>query len=196
MNKPLLIVVTGRPASGKSTLAGIIAKAIKCPLISRDQLKEGYINTLGIQHDQLDDSAALHIYQVFFEVIGHLVSRGISVVVEAAFQDHLWRPQLLLLRDKAEIRVVICRIEPDLAKRRFADRLMSDPDRDRFHGDNLARDKAGLVTETYVSLNMDVPTLLVDTTNQYRPPLPEVLDFIQRPIASTSEPASKNPPTP
>jgi dephospho-CoA kinase len=45
MNKPLLIVITGRPSSGKTTLACIISKEIKCPVVSRDELKEGYINT-------------------------------------------------------------------------------------------------------------------------------------------------------
>jgi len=46
MIKPLLIVVTGRPASGKTTLSRILSAEIKCPLLSRDEFKEGYINTI------------------------------------------------------------------------------------------------------------------------------------------------------
>ena len=52
MDKPLLIVITGRHASGKTTLAHTVSKEIKCPVISRDELKESYINTTGIPHNQ------------------------------------------------------------------------------------------------------------------------------------------------
>ena len=49
VNHPFLIVVTGRPAAGKTTLAHTLAQAIRCPLISRDEIKEGYsvVNTNG-----------------------------------------------------------------------------------------------------------------------------------------------------
>lgn len=45
MEKPLLTVVTGRPASGKTSLAHLLTGEMKCPLISRDELKGGYMNT-------------------------------------------------------------------------------------------------------------------------------------------------------
>ncbi|HWB92214.1 MAG TPA: AAA family ATPase [Puia sp.] len=180
MNKPLLIIVTGRPASGKSTLAAILAREIKCPLISRDELKEGYINTLGVQHEQLDNSAAWHIYRLFFEVIYLLVSKGVSLVVEAAFQEHLWKPQLLTLRDKTDIRIIICEPGPDLARARFANRLQTNPDRDRFHGDKLVKETGGLQTDAYIPVDMDVPTLVVDTTDHYQPDIGQVLSFIRK----------------
>lgn len=177
MNKPSLIVVTGRPASGKSTLAHLLAKEIKYPLIARDELKEGYINTLGVQHDSLDNDAALHIYHSFFEVIDLLIAKNISLIVEAAFQDHLWKPQLLRLRDKAEIKIIICTIEPDLAKARFKARLLAHPDRHKFHGDNQHKENGGLHTDTYVPVNMEIPTLKVDTTQDYRPEFLQIVKF-------------------
>jgi predicted kinase len=180
MNKPLLIVVTGRPASGKSTLSEILAREINFPLISRDTLKAGYINTIGAEHAQLDDFAAMHIYDTFFEVIGSLISKKIPVIVEAAFQNHLWQPLLLPLQDVADIRIVICDITPDLAKARFADRRLNDPTRDRFHGDNLLVEKGGIHTDTFEHLNMDVPILKVDTTGRYSPDIQQILGFINK----------------
>jgi len=53
MDKPKLVIITGRPGSGKSTLAHIIAKEIRCPLISRDEIKEGYINTVRMGHGKI-----------------------------------------------------------------------------------------------------------------------------------------------
>jgi len=180
MNKPSLIVVTGRPASGKSTLAHLLAKEINYPLIARDELKEGYINTLDIQHDPFDNEAALHIYHSFFEVIDLLMAKNISLIVEAAFQDHLWKPQLLRLGDKAEIRIISCTIELDLAKARFKDRLLANPDRHKFHGDNQHKESGGLQTDAYVPINMDVPTLRVDTTQDYKPEFLQIVEFARR----------------
>src|SRR5690242_17883215 len=109
MNNPLLVVVTGRPASGKTTLARLLAQKINCPLLSRDELKEGLINTLQVSHTRIDKSVDLQVYETFFETIELLISKRISLVVEAAFQDKLWRPKLLNLLPKATIKIIICK---------------------------------------------------------------------------------------
>jgi len=183
MNKPLLIVVTGSPASGKTTLAHILAGKINCPLISRDELKEGFINTLNVPHIQLDKSADLHVYDIFFETIELLISKEISIVIEAAFQDTLWRPKLLNLLNKANIKIVICKTNPGLIKSRFAKRLLNNPDREKYHGDgllSLSKEKFTELTENYKPVNVDAPTLQVDTTENYNPTIEEIINFIKR----------------
>lgn len=182
MNKPLLVVVTGSVAAGKTTLAHILSNKINCPLISRDELKEGYINTLGVPHIQLDNSANWSIYEVFFEVIDLLVSKGISMVVEAAFQDKLWKPRLLDLLDKAEVKIVICKADPELIKKRFINRFLENPDREKFHGDksiSSSKDRFDLLTDNYKPVNIEAPTLYVDTTDNYKPNIEEIIRFIQ-----------------
>ncbi len=39
--QPRLIVVSGPPASGNTTLAHAVARAVPCPAICRDEIKEG-----------------------------------------------------------------------------------------------------------------------------------------------------------
>jgi predicted kinase len=181
MNKPRLVVVTGRPASGKTTLAHRLSREIKYPLLSRDELKEGYVNTMRIQHSQLDHATGLHIYETFFELIDLLISRGISFIAEAAFQNKLWKPGLLHLSDKAEIRIIVCEVPPDLARHRFVNRLLSDPERERFHGDgSLIAEQAGLLTEAYEPVNMNVPALTVDTSEHYHPGLQDIIAFVRQ----------------
>lgn len=53
--KPKCIVVTGRPGSGKTTLARKLAEGLWMPKISRDEVKEGYVNTFGMKHEQLQN---------------------------------------------------------------------------------------------------------------------------------------------
>jgi broad-specificity NMP kinase len=176
MNKPLLIVITGRPASGKTTLAHIISKEIKCPVVSRDELKEGYINTTGIPHNQSNTSVDLYIYETFFRIIGLLISKRISIIIEAAFQHKLWQPKLLEFIDKADVRILICETNTELTKTRFNERLSINTDRKKFHGD----EQGERLIEIYEPINVKAPTLYVDTTDNYNPAIKKIISFIKQ----------------
>ena len=43
--KPKLVVVSGRPGAGKTTLAKKLGELIKLPVFCRDEFKEGYVST-------------------------------------------------------------------------------------------------------------------------------------------------------
>lgn len=181
MNKPLLVVVTGSPASGKSSLAHILAGKINCPLLSRDAFKEGLINTLGMPHSRLNNSVDLQVYEIFFETIALLISKGISLVIEAAFQDKLWRPKLLNFLEKATIKIIICKTDPVLAKQRFANRLADNPGREKFHGDGSVNpEQLASMIENYQPVNIEAATLQVNTTNGYEPAIEEIIQFIRQ----------------
>src|SRR3954471_8964714 len=93
---PSLIVVTGQPGAGKTTLAHALARSIRCPAICRDEIKEGFINTRGqVQRiDKPAPDAAWHVYQAFFDTVELLLSRRVTLIAEAAFQHKVWAPKL------------------------------------------------------------------------------------------------------
>ncbi|HSV10735.1 MAG TPA: AAA family ATPase [Hanamia sp.] len=182
MNKPLLVVVTGTPASGKTTLAHILAAKINCPVLSRDKFKEGYLNTLNLAHNHLDKATDVHVNETFFEATDLLISKGISIIIEAAFQDKLWRPKLLNFLHKAEVRIIICRTNVQLIKARFTNRFSNDPNREKYHGDksiSLSGEEFASLTKNYKPVNIDAPTLQVDTTHNYNPDIEEIIKFIR-----------------
>ncbi|MEM8534133.1 MAG: AAA family ATPase [Chloroflexota bacterium] len=180
---PTLIVVTGRPGSGKTTLAHALAREIRCPAVSRDEIKEGFVNTT--KNTEIQKSAAqTYASNVFFETLAFLLSKRITLVAEAAFQHKVWVPKLEPLQKVAHIRLVLCSLDPPLARWRFVQRRSTDPQRGYFHGDGSMQTVEEIPEQliaTYQPPMMDVPTLAVDTANGYDPGIKEIVTFIYNP---------------
>lgn len=182
MARPTLIVVSGPPGSGKTTLAHAIAKAVPCPAICRDEIKEGLVHADGSHEPSIGGPTSLRAYEVFFGVMRYLLDSGASLVVEAAFKHRLWAPRLEAI--DANIRIVHCVVDPRIARDRIVRRATEDPLRQISHADRdfiAGLDDGTISFETYDRLTLDVPTIEVDTSSaDYRPPLEEIVAFVAR----------------
>ncbi len=49
MGLPLLLVVTGMPSSGKTTVAEDLARRLRLPLIAKDEIKESLYDSRGAE---------------------------------------------------------------------------------------------------------------------------------------------------
>jgi predicted kinase len=173
-HRPTLIVVSGPPGAGKTTLAHALARAVPCPAICRDEIKEGMAHATPSYVPAPGDALARGTYTTFFAILELLVDAGVSVVAEAAFQDRLWRQGLTPLLDRATVRLVQCTVDPAIARDRHARRLERDP-RSRAAHDDLRLSSS---PEPFVALTLPVRTLRVETTDGYAPSLPEIVAFV------------------
>jgi predicted kinase len=164
---PALIVVSGRPGAGKTTLAHAVARGVGCPAVCRDEIRE------GMAHAGTPDPTMLRTFEAFFATVELLLRAGVTVVAEAAFQDKLWRPRLEPLAALGTIRIIRCDVDPAVARERIVRRRLAVPAR-AAHGDRAWLDGP---PPDWTPIAMDLPTLAVDTTDGYSPALPEIIAF-------------------
>lgn len=183
--RPTLIVVGGPPASGKTTLAHALAQAVHCPAICRDEIKEGFVG--GATSESFvparGDAANQAATAAFFDVVELMLQRGVTLVAEAAFQHHRWAPRLTAFSELADVRVISCVVDDAVARQRRRQRWITEPWRRRFHADPDPDRPACMDSQAidppgeYQPIRMDLPTLVVDTSDGYRPEFDEIVAF-------------------
>jgi predicted kinase len=85
MEKPLLVVVTGPPAAGKTTIARELAARLRVPLVAKDSIKEALFDGLGTGDLAWSQRLGTATYLAMLALAKDSVVAGASLVLEANF---------------------------------------------------------------------------------------------------------------
>ena len=179
--RPRLVLVGGRPAAGKTTLARRLADegALWLPLLSADAVRTG----MGDALDSWDSPSTAEapsgavVFDVFYRTIEALLRAGVSVIAEASYRRGLDETRLHPLVSIARAAHLHCTAPIEVARARF---LTREPTRRRrsSRGEIPAQMEAGQFDwSPFEPMDLGVPRLVVDTQDGYRPRLAEITEF-------------------
>ena len=183
--QPVLIVVSGAPGSGKTTLARRIAAELTLPLISKDAIKESLADAVGLPRT-VEESGRLGTaaYAAMFALASATLDAGRSAVLDSNFRHGRSEEELVAVAAGRPVRVIHCQAAPSTIERRYRDRA---PIRHPCHLDELRtvdvlRD---LADEHYRPLVIpDAPVLVVDTGGDEFPAFGRIRSFVSGPSAT------------
>ena len=84
--KRVLLVVTGPPCAGKTTLAAQLGLELSLPVIHRDVLKEILFDTLGVKDRAWSREVGGSSYDLLFSFLESLLQVGYSCIAESNFE--------------------------------------------------------------------------------------------------------------
>jgi predicted kinase len=168
MVKPYLVIVSGAPAAGKTTLARRLAGDLGFPLIAKDDIKERLFETLG-WHDR-DWSRKLGV--ATFDLIYYFVETELrarrSSMVESNFRPEFSAPIFLELQAKYGFEPVqiVCFADASVLRERYHQRYLRG-ERHPGHMDHVVHEEmlAAAQQDEYGPMPIGGEALRVDTTD-------------------------------
>ncbi len=124
---PHLVVVSGAPASGKTTVSRRLASDLSIPLIAKDDIKEMLFEKLP-QHDRDWSTVQGRVaIAMMYTAAEELLRAGYHVMIESSFHKEFAVKEInaMIQRVKAEVIEVHCHLDDELRQQRWATRIES-----------------------------------------------------------------------
>jgi predicted kinase len=178
---PLLVIVSGAPGAGKSTLAERLGAALGLPVFTKDGIKEALLDSLGASTRARSRELGGASYAVLSVVAETLLASGSSVVMESNFHHGTSEPELRRLLVHGRGVQVHCATSRDVIERRYRARFeagLRHPG--HFDIEALPDVLKGFDEGVCEALDLDVPLVRVETTDGYRPGFENIVEQVRR----------------
>lgn len=168
MSKTLLIIISGPPCTGKTTLGKKIAGEFYLPLISRDDIKESLFDSLGIKDREWSKKLGFASYKILYQILDQLLQAEQSLILESNFKPEFDDERFLDLQKKYDLEIlqIMCKTDGKILFERFKKRSESS-ERHPGHVDDQNYDefKDVLLKGEHRALNIGGKVFDVDTTD-------------------------------
>jgi predicted kinase len=185
--KPLVIIVSGPPCTGKTTLGQRIARELEFPFVNKDGIKELLFDRLGWKDDEWSKKLSLASHDVLCYLAAAQLATGGSLVVESTFKAEADTPRFLALQEQFDFYPlqIQCRTQGEVLLERFKARIGQ---RHPGHVDHeiFERLKPVLLQGRYEPLGIGGPVIEVDTTDLQAIDYAHLFQTIQSAISSIS----------
>ncbi len=172
--KPLLILVSGAPGSGKTTLARKLADELYLPHINRDSLYWGMRFTA---HDKTIEVVSTGV-PLFYAVLTQLLTSGVSIVADATLYKGKSEADIKPLLQIADIINIHCRAAN--AVERFEKREAAEPPERTLASTETAITRAKKDALLFTNpLDLGCDTIEINTTHAYEPSVDTIVKILR-----------------
>ncbi|MDQ2807958.1 MAG: ATP-binding protein [Chloroflexota bacterium] len=182
MPEPALIIVSGPPASGKTTLATRLAADLRLPLLTKDRLKEILFDTLGWSDRAWSRRLGAATMELLYASVEAQLTAGCPCIVESNFRVAWAGPRFQALQARYGFRPIEidCHAAGPVLLARFQARAAAGT---RHPGhvetDDPAAWAADLLPGYYPALALGGLLLRVDTTDFAAVDYPALLNAVE-----------------
>lgn len=186
MTIPTLIIITGLPCTGKTTLGEDLARSLRLPFLHKDGIKELLFDTIGWQDRPWSRRLSAASYGLLFYLAQTLLTAGRSLIVEANFDANAHTAEFVKIKDNCAYTPlqILCYAEGNVLRQRFA-RRSAEGGRHPGHVDAVlnAELESMLLGGRALPLAIGGRLVELDTTDFNRLHMAELLDTVRGAIA-------------
>ncbi|MBI3957302.1 MAG: AAA family ATPase [Chloroflexi bacterium] len=165
--RPSVLIITGAPAAGKTTLGRRLAQELSLPLVSKDDIKETLFDTLGWSDDESRArELGIASWNLLYQHVEHLAAAGVSLIAESNFEARFADARWLAIHQRYPVHLVqlLCWADDAVVTKRYLSRI-ADGTRHSGHVDRIRTDEydATALRHRYTFLNLSGERRAVDT---------------------------------
>jgi predicted kinase len=175
--RPAVLIVTGSPATGKTTLAVKLGSELRLPVLSKDLFKGALLESLGAASLSESQKLGRAAFTMLYAAATELVGAGVSLILEAPFRSGVSEPSLTALTHRAAAAVIVCTASSEVVVRRFRQRASSS-ERHPGHMDRIRPEMSRAIA--FDPPDLGLPAVVVNTSDGYQPPLQELIEWISQ----------------
>jgi predicted kinase len=181
-----IIIVTGRPAAGKSTLAKWLSQELKFPLVSKDSIREELFDRLGWKDRKWAQELGKASVDMMFYFARAELEVGHSIIMDNSFYPPVSNPRFQALKEQyyAKSIQIVCDSDRETLFQRFKSRTESGS-RHPGHGDQDVLEElyANLADTSSQILEIGGPVIEIDTTDFAKVNYQEILKQVKSLLA-------------